>query len=36
MVTDVSVATCLAWFIAGFFAGLGWAFAHWLVSKIAR
>lgn len=29
-------ADFLHWFVVGFAAGLGWALAHWICSKILR
>jgi hypothetical protein len=34
MPTIVSMPACVAWFAFGFFVGLGWAVAGWLVSKL--
>jgi hypothetical protein len=33
MPTIVSMPACLVWFAFGFFVGLGWALAAWLVAK---
>jgi hypothetical protein len=34
MPETVTAYALLVWFSVGFFTGLGWALAHWLVSKI--
>ncbi len=36
MPSAISLYACGVWFCVGFFAGAGWAFGAWLVSRILR
>jgi hypothetical protein len=36
MPVAVSVQACIAWVMVGLCVGLGWAVAHWLMSKVLK
>lgn len=36
MPSTVSLYECGVWFCVGFFTGLGWAIASWLVGRVFR
>ena len=36
MPATITLYLIVVWFCVGFFTGLGWALAHWLVSKLLK
>jgi hypothetical protein len=36
MPTDVTLNAVVVWFCVGFFTGLGWSIAAWLVARLAK